>query len=371
MDERIIKLAKNLVNFSIKAKEGEKVLIEYNGEKSLPMVRQLVKEVYNVKAIPFVKNIDMRIKREILLNSTKEQYELMAESDKSFMEKMDCYIRVDCEDNPCELADVPAEKLNLYSQYYSKPVHLETRVYKRWCILEFPNGTYANNANMSEEAFEDYFFKVCTLDYGKMSKAMDALVELMNKTDKVRIVGPGTDLRFSIKDIPAIKCCGELNIPDGEVYTAPVKNSVNGTISYNTPSIYNGFEFNNVKLTFKDGKIIEATSNDNERINKIFDTDEGARYVGEFSFGVNPYITKPMKDILFDEKIMGSMHFTPGDSYDDAPNGNTSAVHWDLVLIQTPEYGGGEIYLDDVLVRKDGKFVLPELQALNPENYKD
>ena len=370
MDERIVKLAKNLVGYSIKAQEGEKVLIEYNGEKTLPMVKQLVKEIYNVKAIPFVKNIDIRIKREILLGATKEQIELMAKSDKEFMETMDCYIRIDAEENPCELADVPAEKNNLYSMYYAKPVHLDVRVNKKWCILEFPNGTFANNANMSEEAFEDYFFKVCTLDYEKMSKAMDALVELMNKTDKVKIIGPGTDLSFSIKDIPAIKCCGQFNIPDGEVFTAPVKDSVNGTISYNTPSIYHGFEFNNVKLTFKDGKIVEATANDTERINQIFDTDEGARYIGEFSFGVNPYVTKPMKDILFDEKIMGSMHFTPGDAYDEAPNGNSSAVHWDLVLIQTPEYGGGEIYLDDVLVRKDGKFVLPELEPLNPESYE-
>jgi aminopeptidase len=201
-----------------------------------------------------------------------------------------------------------------------------------------------------------------------MSKAMDGLKALMEKTDKVHIVGKGTDLTFSIKDIPAIKCCGEMNIPDGEVYTAPVKNSVNGTISYNTPSIYDGFEFNNIKLTFKDGKIIEATANDNEKINKIFDTDEGARYVGEFSFGVNPFVTKPMKDILFDEKIRGSIHFTPGSCYEDAYNGNESAIHWDLVYIQTPEYGGGEIYLDDVLIRKDGKFVLPELECLNPEN---
>ena len=370
MDERIIKLAKNIVNYSVKASEGEKVLIEYNGEKALPIVRQLIKEIYKVKAMPFIKNIDIKIKREFLLGATKEQIELLAQSDKEFMEKMDCYIRVDAEDNPCELADVDPEKLNLYSMYYAKPVHLDVRVNKRWCILEFPNGTYANNANMSEEGFEDYFFKVCTLDYEKMSNAMDALVELMNKTDKVKIVGPGTDLTFSIKDIPAIKCCGQFNIPDGEVFTAPVKDSVNGTISYNTPSIYHGFEFNNVKLTFKDGKIIEATANDTERINKIFDTDEGARYVGEFSFGVNPYVTKPMKDILFDEKIMGSMHFTPGDAYDEAPNGNSSSVHWDLVLIQTPEYGGGEIYLDDVLVRKDGKFVLPELEPLNPESYE-
>ena len=203
-----------------------------------------------------------------------------------------------------------------------------------------------------------------------MSAAMDSLVDLMNRTDKVRIKGPGTDIEFSVKGIPAIKCAGEMNIPDGEVYTAPVKDSVNGVISYNTPSVYQGFTYENVRLEFKDGKIIKASANDDKRINEVFDTDEGARYVGEFAIGVNPYILNPMKDILFDEKIMGSIHFTPGCSYDDVPNGNKSSIHWDLVLIQTSEYGGGEIYFDDVLIRKDGKFVIPELECLNPENLK-
>lgn len=372
MDERIIKLAKNLVNYSIKVKENDKVLIEYNGEKALPLVKQLIKEVYFSKGIPFVKNIDISLKREILLNVTQEQIELQAKIDSEFMEKMDCYLRIDAEENPCELADVSAEKLNMYSTFYSVPVHFNIRLKKKWCILEFPTSTYANNANMSLEAFEDFFYKACTLDYSKMDEAMNSLVELMNKTDKVRIVAKETDLTFSIKDIPAIKCSGELNIPDGEVYTAPVKDSVNGFITYNTPSVYQGYEFQNIKLTFKNGKIIEAISNDSERINKILNVDEGARYIGEFAIGVNPFVKKPMKDILFDEKIMGSIHFTPGSCYEDASNGNlNSALHWDLVLIQTPEYGGGEIYFDDVLIRKDGKFVLPELECLNPENLVD
>ena len=201
-----------------------------------------------------------------------------------------------------------------------------------------------------------------------MSKSIDKLVDLMNKTDKVRIVGKDTDISFSIKDIPAIKCAGEMNIPDGEVYTAPVKDSVNGTIAYNTPTEYQGVTYTDVKLKFENGKIVEATANDTERVNKVFDTDEGARFVGEFAIGVNPYITKAMKNILFDEKIRGSIHFTPGNAYEDADNGNRSAIHWDLVLIQTEEYGGGEIYFDDVLIRKDGLFVLDELKCLNPEN---
>ena len=303
------------------------------------------------------------------MNITEEQLKLMAECEASKMSQMDAYIGVRGEDNLAEMSDVPADKLALYDKLYMSPVHHEIRVPKtKWVVLRYPAPSMAQSAHQSLEAFEDYYYKVCNLDYSKMSKAMDSLVELMNKTDKVRLTAKDTDLTFSIKDIPAIKCAGECNIPDGEVYTAPVKNSINGTITYNTPSEYNSFKFENVSLTFKNGKIVKCSGNNKERLNQVFDTDEGARYVGEFAIGVNPYITKPMNNILFDEKIMGSIHFTPGNSYDDANNGNKSAIHWDLVLIQTPEYGGGEIYFDGKLIRKDGRFVIPELEVLNPEN---
>ena len=216
--------------------------------------------------------------------------------------------------------------------------------------------------------FEDFFFKVCTLDYDKMSKEMDNLVNLMNKTKNVHIIGPNTDLRFSIEGIPAEKYMGTFNIPDGEVATAPVKNSVNGYITYNTETRYNGVLFNNIRFEFKDGKIVKATSNRTKELNEILDTDEGSRYIGEFALGLNPYIEKPIGDTLFDEKIKGSFHFTPGDSLEESDNGNRSSIHWDIVNIQTPEYGGGEMWFDDVLVRKDGVFVLDELRQLNPEN---
>lgn len=249
--------------------------------------------------------------------------------------------------------------------------HHEIRVPKtRWVVLRYPNDSMSQLSGMSTEAFEDYYFSVCNLDYSLMNDRMTPLKTIMEKADRVRIVANGTDLTFSIKDMPAVKCAGNYNIPDGEIYTAPLKNSVNGVITYNTPSIHSGLKFENVKLVFKNGKIIESSANYDDKLREILDTDEGARYVGEFALGVNPMITKPMGDILFDEKIAGSVHFTPGCCYEDAYNGNISALHWDLVQIHTPEYGGGEIYFDDVLIRKDGKFVLPELQGLNPENLK-
>ncbi|MBD3110499.1 aminopeptidase [Bacillus sp. AGMB 02131] len=369
-DPRIDVLAHNLINYSLKLKKGEKVLIENFGLQR-DLVKALVRETYKAGAYPFVSLKDQQVNRELLLGAEQEQYDMMAAFEANVMKEMDAYIGLRSGDNINELADVPAEKMGIEGNTIGKKVHREIRVPKtRWVVLRYPNNSMAQLSKMSTEAFEDFYFDVCNLDYSKMSKAMDSLVDLMNKTDKVRITGPGTDLSFSIKDIPAIKCAGEMNIPDGEVYTAPVKDSVNGVITYNTPSPYQGFTFENVKLTFENGKIVNAEANDTDRINKIFDTDEGARYIGEFAIGVNPYILHPMQDILFDEKIDGSFHFTPGQCYDEAYNGNSSNIHWDMVNIQRPDYGGGEIYFDDVLIRKDGRFVLPELECLNPENLK-
>ena len=368
MDPRNETLAKNLVEYSCRVQKGEKVLISSNGLSDMPLVKAIIKAVYKAGGIPFADIRSNSVERELLMGATEEQYKLLAEVDSLKMKQMDAYIGIGANDNTAELADVPSEKMDLYEKIYSKAVHHDIRLHKKWVVLRYPNNSLAQSAGTSLEAFEDFYYKVCCLDYKKMSNAMDSLVDLMNKTDKVQIKGKGTDLTFSIKDIPAVKCAGSANIPDGEVYTAPVRDSVNGTISYNTPTEYQGVGYDGVKLEFKNGKIVKAEANDSERINKVFDTDDGARYVGEFAIGVNPYITKPMKNILFDEKIRGSIHFTPGNAYEDADNGNRSAIHWDLVLIQTEDYGGGEIYFDDVLIRKDGKFVISELECLNPEN---
>ncbi|MBD5465697.1 MAG: aminopeptidase [Lachnospiraceae bacterium] len=371
MDERIKTLARNLVQYSCKVKEGDNVYIHYIGTVTEQLAMQIIKEVYKAGGTPFPHFTSQRVQREMLLSCKEEQLKLMAKLDEEEMSRMDCYIGIRGTDNVAELSDVPAEKMELYDKLYMDPVHHKIRVPKtRWVVLRYPNAAMAQLAGTSMENFEDFYFNVCNLDYSKMDKAMEALVSYMNRTKKVRIVGPGTDLTFSIKGIKAIPCSGTMNIPDGEVFTAPVKDSVNGTISYNAPSLYQGFTYENVKFTFKDGKIIEATANDTEKLNKLLDSDEGARYIGEFAIGVNPYILKPMKDILFDEKICGSIHFTPGNCYEEAPNGNQSVIHWDLVLIQREEYGGGEIYFDDRLIRKDGIFTVPELMALNPENLK-
>jgi len=293
-----------------------------------------VKEVYKAGGVPFIHYTDPQLQRLQIMECTKEQMELMAQVDVLEMSNMDCYIAVRGSDNVSELSDVPAEKMEIYEKYYVTPVHHGVRVPKtRWVVLRYPNDAMAQLSGTSTEAFEDFYFNVCNLNYSRMEEAMQPLVELMNRTDQVRLKGPGTDLTFSIKDIPVVRCCGEMNIPDGEVFTAPVKDSVNGVITFNLPSVYRDICFENIRLVFKNGKIVEATSNHTEELNWILDTDEGSRYTGNFCEG--------------------------------ASNGNISDIHWDLVLAQTPEYGGGKIYFDEVLIRENGRFVLEELQGLN------
>ncbi len=368
-DPRIKRLAQNLVRYSTRVQPGEKVLIELSGEAN-ELAAALIEEIYAAGGLPFVTIKQEEIKAVLLAGATKEQMELCAKYEAARMRDMDAYIGVRAGANSFALSGLPQEKIDLFNKYWQQPVHMDIRVPKtKWVILRWPNHSMAQLAKMPTRRFEDYFFAVCNLDYAKMSRAMDPLAELLNQTDRVEIKAPGTDLSFSIKGIPAVKCAGECNIPDGEVYTAPVRDSVNGELTYNAPSLYQGTTFENVHLRFADGKIIAAEAGPNtEKLNQILDADEGARYIGEFALGLNPNVTTPICDILFDEKIRGSFHFTPGDCYEDAPNGNKSSIHWDMVQIQTPEAGGGEIYFDGRLIRKDGRFVIDELLGLNPEN---
>jgi len=367
-EPRYQKLARLLVRYSMEVKKNDLVLLHLIGVPD-EMGVELIRETIAVGGKPIIEVTHPLLSKEIVKYADKAHIEIIRDYELARMKKVACYCAIRGGANSYESADVPSDKQSLYSRVL-RPV-LDQRVNKtRWVVLRWPSPSMAQSAGMSTEAFEDFYFDVCTFDYKKMAKAIEPLKKLMHKTDTVRLVSPGTDLEFSIKGIGATPCVGERNIPDGEIYSCPVKNSVQGRISYNTPSPYQGSKFEGIVLDFKDGKIVNATSNNTKKINEIFDTDVGARYVGEFAIGFNPFIMEPMQDILFDEKIAGSIHFTPGQAYEDRDNGNRSAVHWDMVLIQRPEYGGGEIYFDNKLVRKDGLFVLPELQQLNPKELK-
>lgn len=362
-DPRIDELARQLVRYSTAAKKGEKVLIDlFDVPEEVGIA--LIREVRAVKAIPFVNIHNAKISRELAMGATEDQYAVIAGTAMHQMKAMDCYIAIRGSHNVNELSDVPTKRMQLLSAKM-RPV-LNERVNKtRWCVLRWPHPSMAQSAGMSTEAFEDFYFRVCLLDYAKLRSGMNALAKLMTKTKLVHITGPGTDLRFSIAGIPGIACGGSHNIPDGECFTAPVKDSVEGVISYNAPSIYQGIAFDQVKFEFREGRIVKASANNTKALNRILDTDEGARYIGEFAIGFNPEIREPMRDILFDEKIAGSFHFTPGQAYEVADNGNRSSVHWDLVNIQRPEYGGGEIRFDGQVIRRNGQFVPKALEVLN------
>lgn len=364
IDPRFHELADGLTGFSTELKQGERVLIDAFDVPDA-MVIALVRAARRRGAHPYVQIHRARVTRELTMGAEEAQYETHAKVEEMRMQKMDAYIALRGSDNIFEASDVPAEKVQLVSRLM-KPV-LNYRVNKtKWVVLRWPTAAMAQQAGMSTEAFEDFYFRVCTLDYKRMRAGMKVLADLMKKTDRVHIKGPGTDLRFSIKNIGAVECGGLRNIPDGEVFSCPVKTSVEGHVQYNAPTVYLGASFDNIRLAFKKGKIVEATSTNTKRLNEILDSDAGARYIGEFAIGFNPHILDPMRDILFDEKIAGSFHFTPGQAYEDCNNGNKSQVHWDMVCIQRPEYGGGEIWFDDKLIRKDGIFVPKALNKLNP-----
>lgn len=371
MKDQLKKLAKQILFYSLKVKPNENLLIELIGEDGIPLAKEIIKEAHKIKVNTFFNIIDYSILKNTLIDGSKEQIESYAKHDLNRMKDMDAYVGISSKKCENEFLSIPLEKMQMYNKYYISKVHLEERLKKKWCILRYPNSFFAKKNKMTLKEAKDYYFNVCNMDYKKMSNAMNALVDMLNKTDKVRISGVDTELTFSIKGIKAEKYVGNFNLPDGEVATAPIKTSVNGYITYNTQSIYNGIVFDNIRFEFENGKITKATSNHSKELNEILDTDEGSRFMGEFAFGLNPYILNVSGDTLFDEKVCGSFHFTPGEALIESDNGNRSAIHWDIVNIQTPEYGGGEIWLDNILVRKNGRFIPKKLQDLNPENLKN
>jgi aminopeptidase len=359
-------LADLLVEFSMDVRPDDWVMVDGT---AIPeeMILALVRAVRRRGGHPFCRSISGRTKRELVLHGTAEEFQVLGELELAQIKRMQCYVALRGAENIFEMGDVSAELQNLYFEKM-KLAH-DWRVNEtRWVVLRWPNSAMAQSAKMSTETFEDFFFRVCTMDYSRMEPGMAALKSRMEQTDRVHVRGPGTDLHFSIRGIGAICCGGRRNIPDGEVFTAPVRDSVEGVITYNAPSVYHGICFEGVRLVFSGGRVVEATAGKRTaELNAILDSDDGARHIGEFAFGFHPHILQPLCDILFDEKIAGSIHFTPGQAYEnEADNGNRSQIHWDLVLIQRPEFGGGEVYFDGECIRRDGLFLGKGLEQLNP-----
>ncbi|MBE6124211.1 MAG: aminopeptidase [Erysipelotrichaceae bacterium] len=363
-DNRLTILAHILLDHSLQIEKGDNFVLKapYSAK---PLILEIVNYANEIEANAFVTITDQDITRKLMQGINKETALINNEIETLKFSKMKGLITIREEEKETDPIDI--ETLTMIGKI-NKPLNDTIINEKRWVLLEWPTELAAQKVNMSYEQYYDFVLDVCTLDYVSMGKKAQVLKDLMEKTDKVRIVGPNTDLSLSIKDCKAVICRGERNIPDGEVYVGPIKNSINGKITYNVKTKYQGKSFENICFEFKDGKIIKASANAyNKALNKILDIDEGARYIGEFSLGFNPIIKKEIGNILFDEKMCGSFHLTPGQCYKRSNNGNNSQIHWDLVCSQLEEFGGGQIYFDDVLIRDNGIFVLEELKCLNPD----
>lgn len=365
MNEKLEKLSETIVNYSLKVKENDRVLITCYTERPKPLVKLLIQKIAQKNAIPFVRMVDPELEAYLLIHTGTNRVGEIAKRATFDVDNYDCFINIRYNTNDYEDKNVTSEIRSQIGEVKKESDYKRINE-RRWVLLNYPSHLDAYKAALPNDDFYKYAMEVMTVDYSEMYAMIEPLKKLMENTKEVRIISPGTDISFSIEGMPVVPCCGESNIPDGEIFTAPIRDSVNGVITYNTPSPYEGNVYQNISLTFENGRIVKATSEMNsEALQKIFDTDEGAHYIGEFSLGLNPKILHPMGDILYDEKIIGSIHFTPGSAYQDAYNGNDSKIHWDLVLIQRKEYGGGELYFDHTLIRKDGLFVLPKLQHLN------
>lgn len=356
------KLAEQLLGHSVELQAGEKILLQCIGLNAIGLLRALARQVRQIDAHPFIQIEDPETNRIMLENGDEKFWTNQAETDQlPLMKQMDAFIGIRASENIFENSEVSKQANKAYSDFFLNPVHFKERVNNtRWVVLRYPSAAFAMNAKMPTEQFRQFFYQACLFDYKKLEQAMKPLQKRLERTEIIQLKGEGTDIEFSVEDQNWIPCYGKRNIPDGELFSSPILDSVNGHITY-APTVYQGKPFEFVKLVVEKGVVVDFDSSDNTALKEILDTDEGARRFGEFSFGLNPVITKPMYDILFDEKITGSNHLTLGNDYEIAPNGNKSSIHWDLVCI------GADVYLDGKKIRNGRTFVADELKGLNPE----
>ena len=365
-EEIVKKVAKYLIKKSVRLQKGENLLIDIININSMPLVYALIDEAREKEANVYTNIVDKKLLAKQLKNTNIDEIKTWADYDEYRMKKMDAYIGITSLTNKYDMKNVSSDLLNMYAAEYTYKVHLKERVDNtKWCILNYPTELLAESSEMDDDEFFEFWGKANTMEFESSLEDLKKLEELLNNTDRVRIIGKDTDLTFSIKDIPAVSCTGTHNLPDGEIFTAPVRDSVNGHIKYNTKTMYNGVEFENIFFRFEDGRIVEAYSDiNNDKLEDILNIDEGARHIGEFAIGLNKEITRPIQNTLYDEKIAGSFHFTPGATYFETDNGNESKIHWDIVYLEK-EDDESKMYFDDVLIREKGQFVIDELKSLN------
>ncbi|MBI5971334.1 MAG: aminopeptidase [Deltaproteobacteria bacterium] len=354
-DPRVEKLAKILVRHSARVKKGDRVLISASSELAKPLVLEVYKEVMKAGAHPTA-SIAFEETSNIFYDYANDDQIRNFPKTKLFEAKnIDCAITIRAASNKKALSNVDPKRIAARSKVI-RPISEVIVNETRWVLCNFPTNALAQEADMSLEEYERFLYNATNIDWMAVRRKEEKLKNAMDRAKEIHIVGKDTDLKISIKGRKAIPCCGERNMPDGEVFLSPVEDSAEGHIFYEMPAIYQGREVTGIRLRFSKGRVVDAVADKNEKfLITMLDTDKGARYLGEVGIGVNYGIQKFSKDILFDEKIGGTVHLAVGRSYEEAGGKNVSAIHWDMIKDLRK---GGAILLDGRTIQKNGKFLI-------------
>jgi len=366
MDDRIRKLAEVLLEYSLNIKKGEKLAI-VGDVTTFPLIKECYRGAIVRGALPQVMINSDELKEILLKRGSEEQVKYVPDHVKKLFQSVDVFLGLFGGPNTRMLTNVNPEKLKLSAQGFSEINKLIfERVAKnelRWCATMFPNQANAQEANMSISEYEDFVYGAGHIDkedpaieWKKIETKQEQICKFLDTKKHIRIISKDTDLNMLTEGRKWINCCGKVNFPDGEVFTGPVEDSMEGYIRFSFPGIYGGREIEDIQLTFKKGKVIKGSAVKGEELLKqLLETDEGARLVGEIAVGTNYNILRFTKHMLFDEKIGGTVHLALGRSIPESLGKNQSAIHWDMLCDMK---NGGEIYADDALIYKDGHFLI-------------
>ncbi len=354
MDKRWYELADILVNYSTEVKPGERVMISMRETHTLPLVKAIYAACIKVGAFPQVQFLSDYLDHALMRDGSTEQVEQVPEIEAYGMAWADVYFGVRGTHNIYEFADIPP---NVLARYRSAMGTISSLRWEktRWVIVTVPNEDFAQQAETDVETITDLFFNACLLDWSAATKHWQNLADHLNKGSEIRLVAKNTDLRFSFTGRTWMVGDGQFNMPDGEIFTAPVEDSVNGFISFEFPGVLGGRLVHDMRLEWEQGTLVHASAGKNEDfLKRILETDDGASRIGEFAFGTNDGIDRFCKNIFYDEKINGTVHLALGRAYPVCGGTNQSSIHWDIIKDTRQE---GIVYLDGVKVFENGKFL--------------
>ncbi len=365
VDPRVTRLAELIVDFSIGVKEGQQVVV-----RGQPVAAPLIQELYRLVLLrgahPYIQVQLPGLDPIFMQHANEEQLQFVSPVDRYIVENFDARIRIMSETNTRELSRIDPARQALYSR--GQRILLQTIMERsgegalRWNVCLYPTDAYAQEADMAVADFEDFVYAACLVDqpdpvgqWRQVQARQQRLIDRLAGKREVHLIGPDTDLRVGIIGRPFINCYGDKNMPDGEIFTGPEETRVDGTVRFSYPAVDDGREVEDVRLWFEGGRVVKCSAAKNEAyLTAMLDTDEGARRLGEFAFGANYGIQRFTKNILFDEKIGGTVHMALGDGYRESGSQNRSAIHWDMICDLRQ---GGEVWVDGELFARDGQYV--------------